>query len=241
MNTRPAPLRCSSPLSRGAPISRVGRRDPGDSPLLQGCRKIRRGAEFWRRGADLSTNASKLQQLTGRIASRSGTPHAETRTKALILYGRARSAFQATEAGPSRRSMASAHPFGARAGSSRKGAIRRGSASPPAVDMAGSSDRLEESKKIEKTGGSAFSTVQIEVACRLYPRRIGHRRSKPGRPLRQGWEVALGLDLESGSFPSASANRDCILQRAAASAGVREGARGGVFPRAALPRSYGAS
>ena len=57
--------------------------------------------------------------------------------------------------------------------------------------------------------------------------------------MRQGWEVALGLDLESGSFPSANANRDGILQRVGASAGVQEGARGGVFPRAALPGSYG--
>ena len=177
MSTRPTPLRRSSPLSRGAPILRVGRRDPGDCPLLQGCRKVRRGADFWRRGADPSTNASKLQQLTGRIASRSGTPHAETRTKALIPYGRARSAFQATEAGPSGRSVASAHAFGARAGSSREGAIRRGFARPPAVDMAGSSDRLEESKKIEKTGGSAFSTAQLEVACRLYPTRIDANRA----------------------------------------------------------------
>jgi hypothetical protein len=195
MSSRPASSRCSAPLSRGAPISRVGRRDPGDSPLLQGCRKVRRGADFWRRGADPSTNASKLQQLTGRIASRSGTPHAETRTKALIPYGRARSAFQATEAGLSRRSVASAHPFGARAGSSRKGAIRRGFAGPPAVDMAGSSDRLEESKKIEKTGGSAFSTVQIEVACRLYPTRIGHRRSKSGGPCGTGGRLLWGSTL----------------------------------------------
>lgn len=69
--------------------------------------------------------------------------------------------------------------------------------------------------------------------------RIGHRRWKPEGPFRQGWEVALGLDLESGSSPPGSANRDCVLQRAAASAALQEGARGGVFPRAVLSRSYG--
>jgi hypothetical protein len=91
---------------------------------------------------------SKLRQLTGKIASRSGTPHAENRTKPLIPYGQARSAFPAIATHLPEWLVAFAHELGSGAGSSQKRAIRRGFADPPAVDMAGSSDRLEESKKI---------------------------------------------------------------------------------------------
>lgn len=92
------------------------------------------------------------------------------------------------------------------------------------VDRWGSSDILEGSKKIEKTGGSAFSTVQLEVACRLYPRRILALRIEAEKVLATRLGAASGLDLGSGSSPPGGAGRRRVLQRAAAPAAPRGGA-----------------
>jgi hypothetical protein len=145
---------------------------------LPGCRKVRRGADSCQRGGDPPTDASKLQQLTGRIASRSGTLHAEKRTKALIPYdpvASLRSDGRRAFPGVGSAAARGGRGFGIAAETSASAGI----CASAVVDRRGPSDRLEGSKKIEKTGGSAFSTVRLQGTCRFHPRRFGHRKSKP--------------------------------------------------------------
>ena len=108
-----------------------------------------------------------------------------------------------------------------------------------AVDTAGPSDRLEVSKKIEKSGGSAFSTVQLEVAGWLHSTRLGQHGSKArgscGGGELSGWGLALGPDLLSPT----SAKRGRVLECLVACAAARGGAGGNVLSRAVMSRSRG--
>jgi len=78
----------------GSPAGRRNRSSctAGPSRCLRGCRQFRQGADSCRRGGDTPTNASKLPRPSGAVASRSGTPSAKKRTKALIPCDCGRSA-----------------------------------------------------------------------------------------------------------------------------------------------------
>ncbi len=95
----PAPRRRPA----GCPALRVFRDASGTNPpRYRGAAKFGGQSNSRHRCGGPSTKVSKLRQLTGRIASRSGTPHAENRTKPLIPYGQARSAFPAIATRPAR-------------------------------------------------------------------------------------------------------------------------------------------
>jgi hypothetical protein len=173
-----------------------------------------------------STDASKWRQLIGRIASRSGTPHAENRTNALIPRDPVQSPRGRRRAAGLQSSTAFARERGTRLGSPLKRQLPRGFARSGRLTEEGRLIDSKGRKRLKKRGvrrSLQSSSKRPVVSCVARP---GHRKSEARDSSGREWEVAWRLEPGSGPSPppevrSAVESRDAErLQRLRRGCGI---------------------
>lgn len=191
----PAPPFHPSDVPRGTRIFAPARSGGGGSSDSPECRMVRRRGDSLRRGgAAAPTDASKKQQLTGRIAPRSGTPYAGIPAKALIPDGHVRSPIGATRAVLSGGSATFPRACRRGTGSPQKRQLRRGFAHPRRLTWQG---RLIDSKcrkRLKNRGVRRSLQCSSKWPVGSIPRVLGTANRKRGG-LAEGAEGRFGARL----------------------------------------------